>query len=189
MQSIFIGLPIWFSLSVLITFAPEFAKALKINGIINAGDAVMYYYLGATLGDFTSGFLSQYLGSRKKVVFYFISGLTVMIIVYLLQYNISTNTFYLICLLTGIPAGYWAVFVTIAAEQFGTNLRATAASTIPNFVRGLVVPITFLFHYLIYLTNVIASGAIVAALCLIIAYISLFRLEETHKKDLDFLEE
>ena len=189
MKSIFIGIPIWFSLSVLITFAPEFAKAIKINGTIHAGDAVMWYYLGATIGDFTSGFLSQYFGSRRKVVFGFISGLTVMVIVYLLQNHISTTEFYIICFLTGLPAGYWAVFVTIAAEQFGTNLRATAASTIPNFVRGMVVPITFLFQYLVYLTNVKASGAIVGALCLILAFFSLFRLEETYHKDLDFVEE
>lgn len=188
-QSIFIGLPIWFSLSVLITFAPEFAKALKINGTINAGDAVMYYYLGATLGDFTSGFLSQYFHCRKKVVFGFVTALTIMVIIYLMQYDISTTTFYIICSITGIAAGYWAVFVTIAAEQFGTNLRATAASTIPNFVRGMVVPVTLLFQFLIYFTGVVASGAIVAALCLLIAFVSLFRLDETFTKDLDFVEE
>ena len=189
MKSIFVGIPIWFSLSVLITFAPEFAKALKINGVINAGDAIMYYYIGATFGDFTSGFLSQYLKSRKKVLFIFITALTAMVIIYLLQYNISTTTFYLICTITGFPAGYWAVFVTVSAEQFGTNLRATAASTIPNFVRGMVVPITFLFHSFVYMTGVVTAGAIVASLCLVVAFISLFRLEETYHKDLDFVEE
>ncbi|MGA2296893.1 MAG: MFS transporter [FCB group bacterium] len=188
-QSILIGIPIWFSLSVLITFAPEFAKALKITGTINAGDAIMFFYMGVTVGDFTSGFLSQYLGSRKKVVFYFITALTLMVIIYLIQYNITTTTFYIICAITGTAAGYWAVFVTIAAEQFGTNLRATAASTIPNFVRGMVIPITLLFQFLIHLTGIIASAAIVATFCLLLAYISLFRLEETYKKDLDFLEE
>ncbi len=189
LKSIAIGLPIWFSLSVLITFAPEFAKALKINGAISAGDAIMWYYLGATVGDFTSGFLSQYFGSRKKVVFGFISSLTIMIAIYLMQYNISTTTFYVLCFLTGLPSGYWAVFVTIAAEQFGTNLRATAASTIPNFVRGMVVPITILFHYFVYITGVVASGAIVGIMCLSLAYLSLFKLEETYYKDLDFVED
>jgi MFS family permease len=189
MRSIFIGIPIWFSLSVLITFAPEFAKALQIKGVINAGDAIMYYYIGATIGDFTSGFLSQYLKSRKKVLFGFITTLSIMIIIYLLQYNISTTTFYIICAITGIPAGYWAVFVTVSAEQFGTNLRATAASTIPNFVRGMVVPMTFAFHSLVYVTGVVYAGAIVGIVCLVIAYFSLFHLEETYNKDLDFLEE
>lgn len=187
-KSIFIGIPIWFSLSVLITFSPEFAKALKINGIINAGDAIMYFYLGATLGDFVSGFLSQYLKSRKKILFFFITSLTLMIFIYLMQNNITSRTFYIICFATGFPAGYWAVFVTIAGEQFGTNLRATATSTIPNFVRGMVIPVTLLFQFFAYHVNVIASGAIVASLCLFIAYMSLFRLEETYFKDLDFIE-
>lgn len=187
-NSICIGLPIWYSLSVLITFSPEFAKALKINGVINAGDAVMYYYLGATIGDFTSGFLSQYFKTRKKVVFWFITLLTLMIFVYLMQNNISTTTFYIICFITGLPAGYWAVFVTIAGEQFGTNLRATASSTIPNFVRGGVIPITLLFQFLAYHTNVITGGALVAGLCLVIAYISLSGIDETYHKDMDFLE-
>jgi putative MFS transporter len=188
LQSILIGVPIWFSLSVLITFAPEFAKALNIHGTINAGDAVMWYYLGATLGDFISGFLSQYFGTRKKVVFAFVTTLTVMMIVYLLQSNISSTTFYIICFATGLPAGYWAVFVTIAAEQFGTNLRATAASTIPNFVRGMVIPITLLFQLFSGMTNVVVSAAIVAGFCLIIAYISLYHIEETYHKDMDFVE-
>ncbi len=189
LQSTLIGVPIWFSLSVLITFAPEFAKALHINGTINAGDAVMWYYLGATLGDFVSGFLSQYFGTRKKVVFGFVTTLTMMMVVYLLQSNISSTTFYVICFATGLPAGYWAVFVTIAAEQFGTNLRATAASTIPNFVRGAVIPITLLFQFFAGRTNVVLSAAIVAGLCLAIAYISLYFLEETFHKDMDFVEE
>jgi len=189
MKSIFVGIPIWFSLSVLITFAPEFAKALKIQGVINAGDAIMYYYIGATIGDFTSGFLSQVLRSRKKVLFGFITALSIMITIYLLQNEISATTFYLICLITGIPAGYWAVFVTVSAEQFGTNLRATAASTIPNFVRGMVVPITFVFHTLVYMTGVVYAGAIVGLVCLFIAYLSLYGLEETYHRDLDFLEE
>ncbi|MBM2815622.1 MAG: major facilitator superfamily 1 [Ignavibacteria bacterium] len=188
-KSVLIGAPIWFSLSILITFSPEFAKALKINGTINAGDAIMYYYLGATFGDFISGFLSQYIKSRKKVVFYFITGLTIMIFVYLIQYDISSSTFYIICALTGLPAGYWAVFITISAEQFGTNLRATAASTIPNFVRGLVIPFTLLFQFFAGFTGVRISGAIVAGVCLVFAFFSLNGLEETYHKDLNYLEE
>jgi putative MFS transporter len=189
MKSIFIGLPIWFSLSVLITFSPEFAKALKINGVINAGDAVMYYYIGASIGDLVTGFLSQYLKSRKKILFYSITLLALMIAVYLIQYDISVSTFYIICFLTGLPAGYWAVFVTVSAEQFGTNLRATAASTIPNFVRGFVVPITLLFQMFVYMTNIKMSGAIVGGICLVIAFIALLRLEETYHKELDYEEE
>lgn len=188
LQSISIGIPIWFSLSVLITFAPEFAKALHITGEINAGDAIMYFYLGITFGDFSSGYLSQYFRSRKKVVLGYTIGLALMIMFYLIQYDISVSTLYLISGLTGFFGGFWAVFVTIAAEQFGTNLRATAASTIPNFVRGMVAPITLLFNYLISLTGIVYSAAIVGALCLMVSFLSLYFLEETYHKDLDFLE-
>jgi MFS transporter, putative metabolite:H+ symporter len=188
-QTISIGVPIWFSLSVLITFAPEFAKVLKINGEINAGDAIMFFYLGITLGDFSSGYLSQYFRSRKKIVLGYTAGLSFMIVYYLIQYDISITSFYIICSLTGFFGGFWAVFVTIAAEQFGTNLRATAASTIPNFVRGMVAPITLAFNFLVSHTGILYSAAIVGAICLVASYISIFFLEETYHKDLDFLEE
>ncbi|MCX6153910.1 MAG: MFS transporter [Candidatus Kapabacteria bacterium] len=186
--SILIGLPIWYSLSVLINFAPEFSKVLKITGKINGGDAIMFYYIGATAGDILSGMLSQILHSRKKVVILFISFLTVMIAVYLSQSELSVTSFYIICALTGLPAGYWAVFVTMAAEQFGTNLRATAASTIPNFVRGLVYPTTSLFYYLIPSNGVITSGAFCGLICLSLAFISIFMLDETYSKELDYSE-
>lgn len=189
LQSISIGIPIWFSLSVLVTFSPEFAKELNIIGNVNAGDAIMFFYMGITCGDFLSGLLSQLLKSRKKVVIGFVSGLTVMVIIYLLQRNIDVALYYAICFGTGLMGGYWAVFITIAAEQFGTNLRATAASTVPNFVRGMVVPITFLYHSLVYSLNHVQSAAIVGAICISVAFASLFTMQETYHKDLDFLEE
>ena len=147
-RTILIGLPIWFAVGVLITFSPEFATALGVTGRIDAGEAVMYCYLGLILGDFLSGFLSQYFGSRKKIVLLFQTLSLAAISVYFMLHQVSASLFYLHCAVIGFAVGYWAIFITIAAEQFGTNIRATVASTVPNFIRGMVIPITFSFQFL-----------------------------------------
>jgi len=189
LHSILIGVPTWFVVGVLITFSPEFARALGVTGPVAAGNAVMFCYLGLVFGDLASGLLSQYFRSRRKVVGIFLL-LTVMGIgCYFLAGGVSPAIFYAICGFLGFGSGYWAIFVTIAAEQFGTNLRATVATTVPNFVRGMVVPITMLFQ-LLRKTYGLESGAImVGALCLAVAFFSLWRLEETFHKDLDYFEE
>ena len=136
MGSIFIGLPIWFVIGILITFSPEFAKALHIDGSIVAGDAVMYSYIGLAVGDLASGFISHALESRKKVVLRYVFLTFCMIVLYLFTPGRSANYFYVTCFLLGVSIGYWALFVTMAAEQFGTNLRSTvAASSPPNCSR------------------------------------------------------
>lgn len=189
MKSILIGLPIWFAVGILITFSPEFAKALGVSGPINAGEAVMFCYLGLVLGDFASGFLSQFFGSRKKIVFMFqvLSG--VVISVYFMLRGVSPELFYAHCMAIGLAVGYWAIFITIAAEQFGTNLRATVASTVPNFIRGMVIPITFSFQFLKGYLGIIQSAAIVGLICLVISFYALYHLEETFHKDLNYIEE
>jgi len=189
LHSILIGLPIWYCVGILITFSPEFAKALSVQGPVSAGEAIMYCYLGLVFGDFGSGFLSQYFKSRKKIVLLFISLSTLVIALYFRLYNVTPSQFYLWCFAAGFSVGYWAVFVTVAAEQFGTNLRATVASTVPNFIRGTVIPITFLFKLAKGYIGILAGGAAVGVVCLLIAYWSLYRLEETYHKDLDYIEE
>ncbi|MCE1227370.1 MAG: MFS transporter, partial [Geobacteraceae bacterium] len=139
LHAILIGLPSWFVVGVLITFSPEFAKLLGVTGAISAGNAVMYCYLGLVAGDLLSGILSQLLKSRKKVVLLFLIITVVAVVVYFMAGGVSAEAFYGICGLLGFGIGYWAIFVTIAAEQFGTNLRATVATTVPNFVRGMTV--------------------------------------------------
>ena len=147
LNSILIGVPIWFVVGILITFSPEFARTLGTTGPISAGNAVMFCYLGLVLGDLSSGLLSQALKSRKKVVFLFMLLTLAAVALYFLQGASTPSFFYGVCLVLGFTTGYWAVFVTVAAEQFGTNLRATVATTVPNFVRGMVVPITLLFQF------------------------------------------
>lgn len=188
-NSILIGVPTWFVVGILITFSPEFAKALGTTGPVSAGNAVMFCYLGLVFGDFASGMLSQLLRSRKKVVFVFLALTVLGVAVYFLQGSVSPAGFYGVCAFLGFASGYWAIFVTIAAEQFGTNLRATVATTVPNFVRGMVVPITLLFQWARQQFGLEEGAVAVGILCLAVALCSLYRLEETFHKDLDYFEE
>jgi len=189
LNSILIGVPIWFVVGILITFSPEFARALGTTGPVSAGNAVMYCYLGLVFGDLTSGLLSQVLRSRKKVVLLYMLLTIASIAVYFLQGSGSPAFFYGVCLALGFSGGYWAIFVTVAAEQFGTNLRATVATTVPNFVRGMVVPITLLFQAFRRSFGLEASALLVGAICLAAGFAALASLEETFHKDLDYFEE
>jgi MFS family permease len=189
LNCILIGLPIWFVVGVLVTFSPEFGKVLGVTEPISAGKSIMFTYIGLIFGDFTSGFLSQYFKSRKKIIAVYIVFTFVFILVYLFSRNISLEMFYTICVLLGLAIGYWAVFVTIAAENFGTNLRSTVTTTVPNFIRGSVVPITLLFSFLSVSMGMIYAALLVGVLTIIIAAISLYHLDETFGKDLNFIEE
>jgi MFS family permease len=138
-RCILIGVPIWYVLGILMTFSPEFGRALGVEGSVVPGVAVAATYAGFVFGDFFSGFLSQAIRSRKKVVFGFLLLTAGVSLGYLLVPGLSLQQFYAVCGFLGFAGGYWAVFVTIAAEQFGTNLRSTVATTVPNFIRfGLV---------------------------------------------------
>jgi len=143
----------------------------------------------AIMGDLLSGLYSQFLRSRKKVVLTFVSLTSLLICIYLFVPIASAELLYLICGGLGFSIGYWALFVTIAAEQFGTNLRATVATTVPNFVRGSVNIITPLFLYFKTQYGIINSAAIVGFITVTIALLALWKLEETFGKDLNFLEE
>ncbi|HBG07299.1 MAG: MFS transporter [Geobacteraceae bacterium GWC2_58_44] len=189
LHSILIGLPSWFVVGVLITFSPEFAKVLAVQGTVSAGNAVMYCYLGLVAGDLASGLLSQLLQSRKKVVLVFLLLSVAAVAAYFSARGVTAAVFYGICGLLGFGIGYWAIFVTVAAEQFGTNLRATVATSVPNFVRGMTIPITMLFQVARKYLGIELGALAVGALCLVIALISLSRLQETFHKDLDYFEE
>jgi MFS family permease len=189
LNSILIGVPIWFVVGILITFSPEFAKTFGTTGAVSAGNAVMFCYLGLVFGDLSSGLLSQALQSRKKVVLLFMLLSLGAIALYFLQGSRSPQFFYGVCLALGFSSGYWVIFVTVAAEQFGTNLRATVATTVPNFVRGMVVPITLLFQFFRQYVGLEGGALAVGALCVIAAFLALASLEETFHKDLDYYEE
>ncbi|PIQ20686.1 MAG: MFS transporter [Cytophagales bacterium CG18_big_fil_WC_8_21_14_2_50_42_9] len=189
LRCILIGLPIWFVIGFLVSLSPEFGQALGIATPIVAGKAIMCAYIGLSMGDLLSGLYSQFLQSRKKVVLTFVSLTSLLIGIYLFVPIASAELLYLICGGLGFSIGYWALFVTIAAEQFGTNLRATVATTVPNFVRGSVNVITPLFLYFKTQYGIINSAAIVGVITVTIALLALWKLEETFGKDLNFLKE
>jgi putative MFS transporter len=185
---ILIGLPIWFTIGILITFSPEFSAHLGIPGPVVAGDAVMFSYLGLVAGDLSSGLFSQWFRSRKRIVRIYIFLTFAFILLYLAAPVKSTSFFYLTCFFLGFGVGYWALFVTIAAEQFGTNLRSTVATSVPNFIRGTVVPLTIAFKFLRDSYGIVSGALLVGTATIIIALISLTFLRETFGKDLDFVE-
>jgi MFS family permease len=181
-NSILIGIPIWFVIGVLLTFSPEFGRAMGLDQPVDAGKAVTLAFTAQVLGNLTSGFLSQYLQSRKKVILLFILSSFSLVLVYLLVPLRSTILFYFICTCLGFCSGYWTLFITVAAELFGSDLRATVATTVPNFVRGSVIPLTMLFAMAKNYVGIIYGALIVGAISFAIAIIALFFLEETFKK-------
>jgi MFS family permease len=190
-RSIVIGIPLWFVVGILITLSPEFGKVLGVRGNVNAGAAVAYCYGGLVLGDIVSGLLSQYLKSRIKVVYTFLFLTIISIATYFLLRDISLPVFYAICFTLGFSAGYWVIFMTIATEQFGTNIRATVTTTVPNFVRGSVVPVSLLFQYLrgLFHGSIIYAGVVVATIVVGLAFWALYYIQETFSKDLNYLEQ
>ncbi|WP_234736047.1 MFS transporter [Tellurirhabdus bombi] len=189
LKCIGIGLPTWFVIGILATLSNEFGLALGVDEPIKPGLAIMWCYVGLAIGDLSSGVLSQVLESRKKAVALLMVFTLVFSVVYLYFGVKSATTMYGLALLMGFGIGYWAMFVTIGAEQFGTNLRATAATTIPNMVRGLVILMTSLYTYLKPSLDVINAGAVVGLLSFVIGFYSILTVPETHGKDLNYLEE
>ncbi len=189
LRSILIGVPIWYVVAILVASSPELARSLGVAGAVNPGHAIASCYLGLAVGDLSSGIISQWLASRKRTVLLF-QGLTLAtVLLTLSSHGVSARTYYLLCVALGFSAGYWAVFVTIASEQFGTNLRATVTVTVPNFVRGAVVPITTGFLALKAQLGIVQSALVIGLGCLALAVLSLWGMEETHARDLDFLEQ
>lgn len=186
---ILVAVPIWYVVGILVTFSPEFARALGADYAPSAGRAILWLYSGLVAGDLASGLLSQYLRSRRVAIASFL-GLTVLGCgLYFGQVARSLAGFYVLCAGMGFAGGYWAVFITMAAEQFGTNLRATATTTAPNFVRGAVVPMTAAFQLARDPFGMVGAGVAVGALVLALAALSLLGLQETFGKDLDYVEE
>ena len=189
-QCITVGIPIWFVIGLLIMNSKDdFGPLLGIK-TINNGLAVMYAYIGLSIGDLVAGLLSQWLKSRRKVVMIFLLMTLIVTSSFLFgSKTVSEDTYYLYCFLLGASTGYWAIFVTIAAEQFGTNIRSTAANTVPNFVRGSVFLIVSLFVILTSLFPIGVSALIVGLLSVASAFWGIYHLKETFAKDLNYHEE
>jgi MFS transporter, putative metabolite:H+ symporter len=185
---VLIGVPVWFVVGILVTFAPEFGVAMGMTEIPTAGKAVMFSYTGLAIGDLLSGILCQWAKSRRKVIAWYLVAVVTLVALHFVYAKYSLNAFYISCLLMGIAVGYWAMFVTVAAEQFGTNIRSTVTTSVPNFVRASVIPLTTLFKYLNPSVGLVASALIVGGITLTISFGALYMMQETFHKDLDYLE-
>lgn len=187
--AILIGLPTWYVIGILITFSKEFGEQMKIPGTVDSGKAVMLAYAAISAGDLLIGFLSHEMKSRKKAMLVFYGFTILGIFLYFSPSNNNLNSMYYICVLLGFGTGFWALFVTMAAEHFGTNLRATAATTIPNMVRGSLPLIIILFNALKPSFGYLQAGAVTGAIVMAVSTIAVFMTEETFGKDLNFIEE
>ncbi|MEO8887191.1 MAG: MFS transporter [Mucilaginibacter sp.] len=186
---ILIGAPLWYVVGVLITKAPEFGKALGSTEPLSAGTGIMYTYVGISIGGIFAGLLAQYTRSRKNTMFVFLLLSLISVMFYLSARGITPGQFIWLCLFMGFGVGYWATFVTIASEQFGTNIRSTVTTTVPNFVRGSLIPINFAFTVLMAHFGRINAGYIVMIVLTGISLFATSQLEETFHKDLDYIED
>jgi MFS family permease len=192
MLAILIGLPTWYVIGILVNLSNRFASGIYGENAIDSGRSIMYAYVGIATGDILIGFVSQFFKSRKKALYLFYALSTVSIIAFFSPINNSDASMYLICGLLGFSTGFWAIFVTMGAEQFGTNLRATAATTIPNMVRGALPLINIMFKDVFqdsWQWGLVQSGIVTGVIVMIIAVVSARYTQETFHKDLDYIEE
>jgi len=191
MLAILIGLPTWYVIGILVNYSNRFAKEFNGETAIDSGRSIMYAYAAIAVGDILIGLVSQYFKSRKKALYLFY-GLTILsVILFYSPFNNSDGMMYFICALLGFSTGFWAIFVTMGAEQFGTNLRATAATTIPNMVRGALPLMNLLFLDIFQKSwgwSLTQSGIVTGIIVIAIALTAAFYTEETFHKDLNYLE-
>jgi MFS transporter, putative metabolite:H+ symporter len=187
---ILIGMPVWFVIGVLIASAGKFAtEVFHVQGVVNGGKSVMFHYVGASTGAFLTGFISQWLKSRKKALYISLTSLVITSVIFFSAYGVTASTFYFILFILGIAQGYWSVFVTVASEQFGTNMRATVATTVPNMVRGTTVLMTMIVVYFGTAKDGHWEGAaITGAIVIALAFFATYKMQETYGKDLNYIE-
>ncbi len=196
---IIMGAPIWFVVGILITLSRELGGAMQLNEPVDPGQAVLYVFAAQVAGNLVSGFFSQYLQSRKKVIFIFMGGSLLFALTLLLAPIEHATEYYILCLCLGFCSGYWTLFITVAAELFGSNLRATVATTVPNFVRATIIPLSSLFIFLKgYMvdsmhadvnTGTLRAALITGLITYALGMVALLYLEETFKKDMNYIEE
>ncbi|MCB0845526.1 MAG: MFS transporter [Bacteroidetes bacterium] len=191
LKNTFLGGTTWFVVGILVFLAPEFGRAKGIEEALSPAQAVIWFHIGMVLGDISSGLISQILRNRIRTVQLFLSLQTIIVAAYLFVPLSSAISMYILIAVLGFTAGFWAVFITNASEQFGTNLRATAACTIPSLVRGLFIPIGLGFTFFkseAVVGNVLGAAGVLGAICLGLAFWASFGLEDGFDRDLDYLE-
>ncbi len=198
LSCILIGVPVWYVIGVLVSlsqdvFIPELGidtSALDATSLKKVnGNAIKYAYIGLSIGDLLSSLLSQWLRSRKKVIVMYLSANLILTLIFLFgMRGASIATYNWLCLALGMATGYWVIFVTVASEQFGTNIRSTVATTTPNFVRGAVLPVTYSFSMLAVSVGNVTSALVVGLVCIGAAFWATTRVHETFHKEMDFVE-
>ncbi len=189
LTAICIGLPNWYVIGILITFSKEFGAKMNIQGTVDPGKSVMFAYAAISIGDILIGFVSRWLKSRKQSLYIFYAITAIGIVWFFNLKGANVSELYMTCALLGFGTGFWAMFVTMAAEQFGTNIRATVATTVPNMVRGSLNLVSLLFVWLQVKTgNYLSAGWITGIVVFIIGLVSVFLSDETYHKDLDYIE-
>jgi MFS transporter, putative metabolite:H+ symporter len=192
LNAILIGLPTWFVIGILINQSDRFARVMYGGTSLDSGRSIMFAYVAAAIGDVLVGFLCQYFGSRKKGLLFFYIVTVISGFCFFSAFNNSDTRMYILCTLLGFSTGIWAVFVTMGAEQFGTNLRATAATTIPNMVRGALPLMNLLFLNLFQKSwgwTLIRSGMITMIVVMVISGVAFYYTDETYHKDLNYVEQ
>jgi MFS family permease len=184
-----LGFPVWYVNGVVMTFTPEIAKAWGMTEIPSVSSVFTYYFIGLTFGDLTGGFVSQYLKSRKKAIRLYLSIYAVAAMVFFTVGNHSLTLYYGLLLFLGFCVGYSIVLLTLAAEQYGTNIRATVTTSTLNILRATVIPQTLLFGFLSPYIGIVNSAMVVGVVAILLAFWGLSNLEETFHKDLNYMEE
>ena len=187
MRCVFMGIPIWYCMGILVFMANQFAPEMGIASI-NPGKAIMWAYIATSISDFSSGWFSHILKSRKKAILYMLLLTLVGVIIMLFSGKKTENMYYFYCFWIGFGSGFWAMLVTVAAEQFGTNLRSTATTSVPNMIRGSVPIMLIGFDYLKQTRSVIISAAIVGAIAFAMGIYATLTISETHNREMDFVE-
>lgn len=185
---IFIGAPLWYVVGILITQSPEIGKALGAKDTLSAGTGILYSYVGISVGGIFAAIFAQLTKSRKLTMLIYLILSALSVVAYLSAKEITNSQFIWLCFFMGFAVGYWATFVTIAAEQFGTNIRSTVTTTVPNFIRGSLIPINALFNVFVLHYGMINSAYIMMAILTVLALFCLSQLKESFHKDLDYVE-
>jgi putative MFS transporter len=189
--AILIGLPTWYVIGILVNLSNRFAGELYGQKTLDSGRAIMFAYAAIAIGDIAVGFICQYFKSRKKGLLLYYNLTVICLFLFFSHFNHSDARMYFICAALGFSTGFWAIFITMGAEQFGTNLRATAATTIPNMVRGALPLINLMFLDLFQKTwqwSLVKSGVVTGIIVMTIAFIAFYFTEETYHKDLNYVE-
>lgn len=188
-KCLLVGAPFWVFIGLFMALAPEMANALQVSGPITAALAILYFNIGLGVGDLSSSIVSQLLGSRKKAIQLYLGITFVSVIIFLALKEPSVTLFYFLCTMLGIGSGSWAVFLMVATEQFGTNMRTTVATSLPNFVRGMGIPLMALLNILKAQLGILPSLGIISLASITLAFVAICSLKETFGTHLDFIEQ